>query len=164
MIHVHVSLVRNLRIVTAVNRKMERTGWQTQSFLFSSCKKKEKLMIVGHGIDLQDIEAIDEARKKHIGFPKRILTSKEFERYSQLKGRKQVEYLAGRWAAKEAFSKALGTGIGKVGFQDIEILNTNHGAPFVSFSPFSGKVWISISHSSHFVQASVILEEENDRK
>ncbi|HFU4188661.1 TPA: holo-ACP synthase [Streptococcus suis] len=119
-------------------------------------------MIVGHGIDLQDIDSINEARQKHSDFPKRILTDREFERYSQLKGRKQIEFLAGRWAAKEAFSKAMGTGIGKVGFQDVEILNNANGAPYVTLSPFNGKIWISITHSGNFAQASVILEEKND--
>ncbi|HFU4059514.1 TPA: holo-ACP synthase [Streptococcus suis] len=119
-------------------------------------------MIVGHGIDLQDLEAIDKARQRHEGFPRRILTDKELARYQELQGRRQLEYLAGRWAAKEAFVKALGTGIGKVTFWDIEILNASNGAPFVVCSHFSGKVWMSISHSGNFVQASVILEEKND--
>lgn len=70
--------------------------------------------------------------------------------------------LAGRWAVKEAFSKALGVGIGIVGFQDIEVLNNRQGAPYIAKSPFSGKIWLSISHSGEFVQASVILEENND--
>lgn len=119
-------------------------------------------MIVGHGIDLQDMEGIERARKKHEGFPKKILTEYELEKYHKLKGRRQLEYIAGRWAAKEAFVKALGTGIGKIGFQDIEILNANSGMPYVSNSPFNGKIWLSISHSGNFVQASVILEEKDD--
>lgn len=60
---------------------------------------------------------------------------------------------------KEAFSKAWGTGIGAVGFKDIEILNNDKGAPVVTQSPFEGNVFISISHSGDFVQASVILEK-----
>lgn len=119
-------------------------------------------MIVGHGIDLQEIEAIESARQKHDGFPKRILTDREFERYQELQGKRQLEYLAGRWAAKEAFVKALGTGLGKVTFRDIEILNASNGAPHVSCSFFSGKIWLSISHSGSFAQASVILEENDD--
>lgn len=46
-----------------------------------------------------------------------------------MQGRRQLEYLAGRWAVKEAFSKALGVGIGTVGFQDIEVLNNRQGLP-----------------------------------
>lgn len=119
-------------------------------------------MIVGHGIDFQEIEAIERARKKHNDFPKRILTEREFERYQDLQGRRQLEFLAGRWAAKEAFVKALGTGIGKISFRDIDISNASNGAPYLVSSYFSGKVWLSISHSGNFAQASVILEEKDD--
>ena len=117
-------------------------------------------MIVGHGIDLEELASIQNAVEKREGFVRRVLTDKEMERFSSLKGRRQIEYLAGRWSAKEAFSKAMGTGIGKLGFQDLEILNNERGAPYFSKSPFSGKVWLSISHTDQFVTASVILEED----
>ena len=117
-------------------------------------------MIVGHGIDIEELASIQNAVEKREGFARRVLTDKEMERFSSLKGRRQVEYLAGRWSAKEAFSKAMGTGIGKLGFQDLEILNNERGAPYFSKSPFSGKVWLSISHTDQFVTASVILEED----
>ena len=117
-------------------------------------------MIVGHGIDIEELASIQNAVKKREGFAQRVLTDKEMKRFSSLKGRRQIEYLAGRWSAKEAFSKAMGTGIGKLGFQDLEILNNERGAPYFSKSPFSGKVWLSISHTDQFVTASVILEED----
>ena len=117
-------------------------------------------MIVGHGIDIEELASIQNAVEKREGFARRVLTDKEMERFASLKGRRQVEYLAGRWSAKEAFSKAMGTGIGKLGFQDLEILNNERGAPYFSKSPFSGKVWLSISHTDQFVTASVILEED----
>lgn len=117
-------------------------------------------MIVGHGIDIEALASIQNAVEKREGFAQRVLTDKEMERFSSLKGRRQVEYLAGRWSAKEAFSKAIGTGIGKLGFQDLEVLNNERGAPYFSKSPFSGKVWLSISHTDQFVTASVILEED----
>lgn len=117
-------------------------------------------MIVGHGIDIEELASIQNAVEKRKGFAQRVLTDKEMERFSSLKGRRQVEYLAGRWSAKEAFSKAMGTGIGKLGFQDLEVLNNERGAPYFSKSPFSGKVWLSISHTDQFVTASVILEED----
>ena len=117
-------------------------------------------MIVGHGIDIEELASIQNAFEKRKGFAQRVLTDKEMERFSSLKGRRQIEYLAGRWSAKEAFSKAMGTGIGKLGFQDLEILNNERGAPYFSKSPFSGKVWLSISHTDQFVTASVILEED----
>ena len=117
-------------------------------------------MIVGHGIDIEELASIQNAVEKRKGFAQRVLTDKEMERFSSLKGRRQVEYLAGRWSAKEAFSKAMGTGIGKLSFQDLEILNNERGTPYFSKSPFSGKVWLSISHTDQFVTASVILEED----
>lgn len=117
-------------------------------------------MIVGHGIDIEALASIQNAVEKREGFAQRVLTDKEMERFASLKGRRQIEYLAGRWSAKEAFSKAMGTGIGKLGFQDLEILNNERGAPYFSKSPFSGKVWLSISHTDQFVTASVILEED----
>ena len=117
-------------------------------------------MIVGHGIDIEALASIQNAVEKREGFARRVLTDKEMERFASLKGRRQMEYLAGRWSAKEAFSKALGTGIGKLGFQDLEVLNNERGAPYFSKSPFSGKVWLSISHTDQFVTASVILEED----
>ena len=117
-------------------------------------------MIVGHGIDIEALASIQNAVEKREGFAQRVLTDKEMERFASLKGRRQVEYLAGRWSAKEAFSKAMGTGIGKLGFQDLEILNNERGAPYFSKSPFSGKVSLSISHTDQFVTASVILEED----
>ena len=117
-------------------------------------------MIVGHGIDIEELASIQNAVEKREGFAQRVLTDKEMERFASLKGRRQVEYLAGRWSAKEAFSKAMGTGIGKLGFQDLEVLNNERGAPYFSKSPFSGKVWLSISHTEQFVTASVILEED----
>ena len=119
-----------------------------------------KKMIVGHGIDIEELASIQNAVEKREGFEQRVLTDKELERFSSLKGRRQIEYLAGRWSAKEAFSKAMGTGIGKLGFQDLEILNNERGAPYFRKSPFSGKVWLSISHTDQFVTASVILEED----
>ena len=116
-------------------------------------------MIVGHGIDIEALASIQNAVEKREGFARRVLTDKEMERFASLKGRRQIEDLAGRWSAKEAFSKAMGTGIGKLGFQDLEVLNNERGAPYFSKSPFSGKVWLSISHTDQFVTASVILEE-----
>ena len=119
-------------------------------------------MIVGHGIDIEELASIQNAVEKREGFAQRVLTDKEMERFTNLKGRRQIEYLAGRWSAKEAFSKAMGTGIGKLGFQDLEILNNERGAPYFSKSPFSGKDWLSISHTDQFVTASFILEENHE--
>ena len=94
-------------------------------------------MIVGHGIDIEELASIENAVTRREGFAKRVLTPKEMERFGSLKGRRQIEYLAGRWSAKEAFSKAMGTGIGKLTFQDLEILNNERrGSYFESGTIF----------------------------
>ncbi|MCK1235692.1 holo-ACP synthase [Streptococcus uberis] len=117
-------------------------------------------MIIGHGIDLQEISAVEKAYKRQPRFAQKVLTQKEFDIFEAYKGKRQISYLAGRWSAKEAFAKAMGTGIGNLSFQDIEVLSDEKGKPFINRSPFIGKAWISISHSGDFVQSSVILEEE----
>ena len=116
-------------------------------------------MIIGHGIDLQEISEVKKAYEKNPRFAQKVLTDLEMERFKTLKGKRQMEYLAGRWSAKEAFTKAWGTGIGKLRFHDIEIATNQKGAPVISSKVFSGKSHVSISHSGNFVQASVILEE-----
>lgn len=121
-------------------------------------------MIVGHGIDLQEISAIEAAYEKRSSFARKVLTEQEMVRFEQLPKERAMAYLAGRWAAKEAFAKALGTGIGRVTFQEIEILTNDKGAPVMTCSHFSGKIFVSISHSGNLAQASVILEEENGSK
>ena len=115
-------------------------------------------MIRGHGIDIEEISSIGRAYEKN----EKILTAQELARFGSLKGKRKLEYLAGRWSAKEAFAKAWGTGIGPVTFQDLEILNDDKGAPYFSKSPFDGSVWLSISHAGNLVTASVILEEYNE--
>ncbi|WP_067103198.1 holo-ACP synthase [Streptococcus sp. DD13] len=120
-------------------------------------------MIRGHGIDLQELQAIEQVVSRRPQFAKRVLTPNELERYQALKGKRKLEYLAGRWSAKEAFFKALGTGLGKYGFQDVEILTDERGAPLVRQELVSGRFWISISHSAAYVEASVIWEEAHDQ-
>lgn len=120
-------------------------------------------MIVGHGIDLQEISAIKKAYDKRSTFAKKVLTEREFDKFQTLKGNRQMTFLAGRWAAKEAFAKALGTGIGPVIFHEIEVLNDEKGKPILTSPAFTdGKIWLSISHSSEYVQASVILERKSE--
>lgn len=116
-------------------------------------------MIVGHGIDLQDMGAIAELIVKKPAIISKILRTKELTVFEYLPEARRLEYLAGRWSAKEAFAKAYGTGIVKgCGFQDLEILSDERGRPIFTKHPFEGKVHVSISHSDSFAQASVILE------
>lgn len=84
-------------------------------------------MIVRSGIDTIEISRLDEIRPEiRSRFIQRVFTQKEI---SQARDRDDV--LSGLFAAKEAVSKALGTGIGYVAWQDIEILHLNTGQPIV---------------------------------
>lgn len=116
-------------------------------------------MIVGIGLDVTELDRITLAYERRAKFADRVLTEKELSLFKELKNSRQMEFLAGRYAAKEAFSKAYGTGIGKLSFQDMEILPDEKGKPVVTRSPFEGNVWVSISHSSNTIIAQVILEK-----
>ena len=116
-------------------------------------------MIVGIGLDLVEIERMKETVKSQPRFANRILTEAEYEIYKSLSERRRLEFLSGRFAAKEACSKAFGTGIGKeLGFKDIEILNDEKGKPVLSvdlpFVPF-----LSITHTEHYAAAQVVLQQ-----
>ncbi|MBG9446426.1 holo-ACP synthase [Cytobacillus firmus] len=117
-------------------------------------------MISGIGIDIADLERIGKIIARQERFPDRILTPKELNGYKQLPEKRRAEFLAGRFAAKEAFSKALGTGIGEeLSFQDIEIEKDEKGKPFIS-KPFKDGVHLSISHSREYAVAQVVIEKK----
>ncbi|MDF2535628.1 MAG: 4-phosphopantetheinyl transferase [Bacillales bacterium] len=90
-------------------------------------------MIKGIGIDIIELDRIEKILNKTPHFCERILTSEEIAVFNSLSAQqRRVEWIAGRFAAKEAFSKALGTGIGKeFSFQSISILNDENGRPVV---------------------------------
>lgn len=115
-------------------------------------------MISGIGVDMTELDRIRKIIARQDRFPERILTSKEMAVYNSLPEKRRAEYLAGRFAAKEAFSKAVGTGIGeKLSFQDIEIEKDELGKPFIS-KPFKKGVHLSISHSREYAVAQVVIE------
>lgn len=117
------------------------------------------MMIIGIGLDVTELDRITKAYEKREDFAERILTEKEQAIFNQLKGTRKMEFLAGRYAAKEAFSKAYGTGIGKLSFQDIEVLPGEKNKPEITQSPFDGNAFVSITHSTNVVAAQVILEK-----
>ena len=122
-------------------------------------------MIRGIGIDAVELPRMKKIIEEKPKMITRILTVREKELFDGLPLKRQIEFLGGRYACKEAFSKAWGTGIGKVTFQDIEVLVNEKGAPIVTKSPFSeGPVFVSITHTDTLAFAQIILEgnEENE--
>lgn len=118
-------------------------------------------MIRGIGVDIIELDRIKQSIKRKERLVQRILTEREQQRYRKLNEKRQVEYLAGRFAAKEAFAKATGKGIGKLGFRDVEILSDGKtGAPVMKGKGYENHhIWVSISHSTDHAIAQVVLEE-----
>ena len=116
-------------------------------------------MIKGIGIDMVELSRIEKIIERKSSFVNRVLTEQEQFLFQKLPNKRQVEFLAGRFACKEAFSKAWGTGIGTLGLQDIEILKEDNGAPKVTKSPHDGRVFVSISHTETSAVAQIILED-----
>ncbi|WP_018924798.1 holo-ACP synthase [Salsuginibacillus kocurii] len=119
-------------------------------------------MIQGIGMDMVEIERIKEAVERNPRFISRVLTEREVKRFEALHGKRSYEYLAGRYAVKEAYGKANGTGLGKdISFQDLEVNQAPSGAPFLEVNSlaFNKRVHVSITHTDQFAAAYVIIEE-----
>ena len=118
--------------------------------------------IIGIGNDIIEIERIRKSYDRHgYRFLTKLFTEKEQD-YC-LKHKDPVPHMAGRFAAKEAVVKALGTGFGEhASWLDIEIVNNNLGKPEVNFSQFMSEklkntqILVSISHCVNYVTAVAI--------
>ncbi|WP_377891902.1 holo-ACP synthase [Alkalihalobacillus sp. R86527] len=117
-------------------------------------------MIQGIGIDMIELDRIRKAVERNANFPARILTKEELAQFEKLKGHRKIEFLGGRFAAKEAYAKAVGTGIGKLSFQDITVQKSKEGAPFIEGTA-DKTVHISISHTNDHAIAQVIIESSS---
>lgn len=115
-------------------------------------------MIKGIGIDIIELSRIQELLNRQAKFMDRILTAREKDTFETLSERRKIEFLAGRFAAKEAFSKAHGTGIGhELSFLDIEIVSDSSGKPVIVKPDVHAH--LSISHSRDYAVAQVVIEE-----
>jgi holo-[acyl-carrier protein] synthase len=111
-------------------------------------------MIKGIGIDICQISRIK------IEMSDRILSAKEKEVFDAFKDNKRkIEYLAGRFSAKESILKAL-TGVKEnVFLREIIILNDETGKPIVVKPNFNDiKIWVSISHERDYCVGQAIIE------
>ncbi len=101
-------------------------------------------MIIGIGTDIVQIRRIQVTIDRFgTKFLNRIFTPAERERGETLSGTTRYGYYAKRYAAKEAVSKALGTGIGRLaGWQEIEILNDATGAPTLHLSGLTAETLV----------------------
>ncbi|MGA2173029.1 MAG: holo-ACP synthase [Sedimentisphaerales bacterium] len=124
-----------------------------------------RMKIVAHGIDLVDFPRIEEMVARHDKrFLDKVFTAAE-QAYAEA-NRNGVEKLAGRFAAKEAVLKLVGTGWrGKIAWTDIEVVNTATGQPQVRLSGEVKKIAdklgitqisVSITHTANFAIASAV--------
>ncbi len=125
-------------------------------------------MIYGIGTDVVEVKRIKEALHKHgIALAKKILTSQELVTYKQTKSKEN--FLAKRFAAKEAFAKALGTGMRTpVSFKSIEVIHDSLGKPKIKTVPQLTLLvkshnikhcHLSISDEKNIAAAFVVLEK-----
>ena len=128
--------------------------------------------ILAHGIDLVDFPRIEEMIQQHgERFINRVFTAAE-QAYAD-KNMNRVEKYAGRFAAKEAVLKLIGTGWrGKIAWTDIEVINNSSGQPQVALDGEVKKIAdklgisqisISITHTANFAIASAVaLAQSNE--
>ena len=110
------------------------------------------------GIDIVEFEEIKERLSDR--FIHRLLSEKELDRYYKMKSTDaRIAYLAGRFAAKEAYTKVYKNFDHSLNFTDVEILNDEYGAPYIvsKYRP-EDRVEVSISHSRNYAVAVCVKQ------
>ena len=123
------------------------------------------MAIFGIGCDIEKVERFKVSEAK-IALAKKLFTESELE-YS-LKYRYPEQRLCARFCAKEAFFKALGTGVrGNMSMRDVEVVKDNSGKPSIALSGATKeyfekaglkKISLSVSHNDHEALAFVVIE------
>ena len=127
------------------------------------------MKIFGLGTDIVNIKRLEKIlKKKNNAFKSRIFSKNEIK-YCDKKNN-PFPFYAKRYAAKEALSKALGTGIRKgINFKDIEVSNNNHGKPYIKLKGETAaflkrkiktnrySIYLSLSDDLPWAQATVII-------
>ena len=126
------------------------------------------MKIIGNGVDIVRNKRIEKSLKID-GFKKRIFTKYEIINSKKIKNK--INYFAKRFAAKEAFVKALGTGFrDNINFNSISILNDNKGKPYIKCEKSLNKkikaltkkkklnIFISLADEKDYSLAFVIIQ------
>lgn len=124
------------------------------------------MILLGIGIDVVEVDRIKSSLEEFgENFLSRIFTEEE-QRYCTQQKRPEIHFAA-RFAAKEAISKAFGTGIGKdVSWLDMEITRRPSGEPVVTLSGAAAKiaqakgvsqVMVSLTHAQHYAAANAVI-------
>ncbi|MBE6070474.1 MAG: holo-ACP synthase [Clostridium butyricum] len=123
-------------------------------------------MIIGIGTDIIEVYRIEKAINRTNNFLEKVFTEKEID-YFKIKNL-NANTIAGNFAAKEAISKALGSGFRNFGLRDIEVLRDDFGKPVVNLTKKiydivgrkDFKIHVSISHSRDNAIAYAVMEEK----
>lgn len=123
--------------------------------------------MIRNGIDLVEIERIRRSAQSPV-FLERVFGARERAEWIQ-RGEK-AEHLAGAFAAKEAFAKALGTGIRGFALNEVEVLHDTLGAPYFALSGKAAALaearalefTLSITHTGTLAAAMVTAIEKGD--
>lgn len=113
--------------------------------------------MIGIGIDIVENDRV----KKSIyndRFVKRILSKEELERFNSFNEKRRLEFLSGRFAAKEAIIKCL-SGYEVPSMKDLNIENDINGKPIINYKNYI--IILSISHEIHYSTAIAVLQEVN---
>jgi holo-[acyl-carrier protein] synthase len=123
-------------------------------------------MLLGTGIDMIEVDRVASKISKEAGFRELVFSKKEID-YCEAKTNK-FEHYAARFAAKEAFLKAVGTGWANgSSFFEIEILNNDTGRPELNLLGETAltfqslqikKIFVSLSHLKSIASAVVVIE------
>ena len=124
--------------------------------------------IIGIGIDIVEVDRIRSAVNKRKNFLKRIYTAEEIK--TNPKGEFRYQELAGRFAVKEAFFKAIKSGWRRgVMFSDVIVLNEPSGAPYIKLTGRAkeiteslgvNSIFVSISHTTELATGIVIVANQ----
>jgi holo-[acyl-carrier protein] synthase len=130
------------------------------------------MIMIHQGVDMVELSQFKEVLRRNSEFVHDIFTERERTYCESMKD--PAIHFAGRFAAKESYVKALGTGFSGTGidylFQEIEVISSPSGKPEISVSGWAAKMAkkrkirqssVSISHTANYVVASVILVGES---
>ena len=131
------------------------------------------MRIIGNGVDIIKNSRINSSLKIK-GFLNRIFTKKEIDQGKKIKNK--TNFYAKRFAAKEAFVKAIGTGFrSEINFIDIEIKNYKNGKPYIllsnklknflkkKFKIRKYKVFLSLSDEKDYSIAFVVIDKKYEK-
>lgn len=125
--------------------------------------------MINTGIDLVSIDRIEKSVIKNPRFLTRFFGIQEQRIFESKKVfKRKIQSVAGNFAAKEAFSKAVGTGVSGFRLDEIEVLRNENGQPYIKLSERLSKlvccenadVSVSISHTDEVATAIVIIENK----